>query len=381
MSDTSQGPGWWMASDGKWYAPELHPGAPPIPTSFGSQPHVQPEDALASWAPTFAAPMEAPPVAAYPAQGAYAGPTPPWEQTGPQPGPRYPQGWQPIVPTQSGGRFSRGLRLVGIGFTMARDEPGLMMVPVVAFLIQLVILGVAFVALYPTLHSTDNGQSVHFSAGQWLIVVVAGVLTMFVSVLSHATIISRVMARFHGRTVSNTQAARAALTKSPQLLAWAFINYVVISVLRNIGNRGIIGLLVGALLRAGWMLASFFVVPVILFEDMGAVSAIKRSVHLCKSRWGENIVGNGALGVIGFVAILVDIVVAILVGAVFAPLGAAVGVIGLVAILLVLTVASAAFNAALYWYAVTDQSPGQYSVGDLQAAYRTKTNRSRSLGF
>ena len=25
MSDFSQGPGWWEASDGKWYAPELHP--------------------------------------------------------------------------------------------------------------------------------------------------------------------------------------------------------------------------------------------------------------------------------------------------------------------------------------------------------------------
>lgn len=25
MSDTSQGPGWWLASDGKWYPPEMHP--------------------------------------------------------------------------------------------------------------------------------------------------------------------------------------------------------------------------------------------------------------------------------------------------------------------------------------------------------------------
>lgn len=33
MSDTSQGPGWWLASDGKWYAPELaaQPAAPPPP--------------------------------------------------------------------------------------------------------------------------------------------------------------------------------------------------------------------------------------------------------------------------------------------------------------------------------------------------------------
>ena len=26
MSDTQQGPGWWWASDGKWYPPETFPG-------------------------------------------------------------------------------------------------------------------------------------------------------------------------------------------------------------------------------------------------------------------------------------------------------------------------------------------------------------------
>jgi len=31
MSDTSQGPGWWQASDGKWYPPEQAPGAAPQP--------------------------------------------------------------------------------------------------------------------------------------------------------------------------------------------------------------------------------------------------------------------------------------------------------------------------------------------------------------
>ena len=43
MSDTSQGPGWWLASDGKWYPPELWTGgpgtAPPgtaVPTGKGA---------------------------------------------------------------------------------------------------------------------------------------------------------------------------------------------------------------------------------------------------------------------------------------------------------------------------------------------------------
>ena len=80
-------------------------------------------------------------------------------------------------------------------------------------------------------------------------------------------------------------------------------------------------------------------------------------------------------------AILLDVLVSVALGMVFAPLGAVVGVIGLAAIMLVLTVATAAFNAALYWYAVTDQSPGQYSVGDLQAAYRQKGRRTGVYGF
>jgi hypothetical protein len=34
MSDSAQGPGWWLASDGRWYPPELWTGpVPNVPTS------------------------------------------------------------------------------------------------------------------------------------------------------------------------------------------------------------------------------------------------------------------------------------------------------------------------------------------------------------
>lgn len=33
MSVSPQGPGWWIASDGRWYPPELHPSyRPPVPS-------------------------------------------------------------------------------------------------------------------------------------------------------------------------------------------------------------------------------------------------------------------------------------------------------------------------------------------------------------
>lgn len=37
MSDTSQGPDWWQASDGKWYPPSSAAGAPP-PPQYGAPP-------------------------------------------------------------------------------------------------------------------------------------------------------------------------------------------------------------------------------------------------------------------------------------------------------------------------------------------------------
>ena len=39
MADVSQGPGWWIASDGKWYPPDLHPSVaqlPPPPQHYGA---------------------------------------------------------------------------------------------------------------------------------------------------------------------------------------------------------------------------------------------------------------------------------------------------------------------------------------------------------
>ena len=48
MSDTSQGPGWWLASDGKWYPPELWTGPPTAgPAAVQSIPPANPAQAPA----------------------------------------------------------------------------------------------------------------------------------------------------------------------------------------------------------------------------------------------------------------------------------------------------------------------------------------------
>ncbi len=64
MSDMSQGPGWWVASDGKWYPPHLHPdriAPPPQPTSPVRSEHVTAPGAMPPTGSSDATPSDAAP--------------------------------------------------------------------------------------------------------------------------------------------------------------------------------------------------------------------------------------------------------------------------------------------------------------------------------
>lgn len=90
MSDVSQGPGWWQASDGKWYSPEQVPGTgtggpAPEPTGFvpeATEPVLPPSYPGSD--PTYPAAGDQPPGSGGPGY-AGAGVPPP----GPAPAPSY----------------------------------------------------------------------------------------------------------------------------------------------------------------------------------------------------------------------------------------------------------------------------------------------------
>ena len=73
MSDGSQGPGWWLASDGKWYSPEQAPGYAPTGSvpgpSYGSA--YGPPGPPPSYPPPAYPPSMGPPGYAYSGGGPY----------------------------------------------------------------------------------------------------------------------------------------------------------------------------------------------------------------------------------------------------------------------------------------------------------------------
>jgi hypothetical protein len=88
MSDTSQGPGWWLASDGKWYPPEAWTGPP------------RQSDAAAAATPSY----PGGPPAGNPSGVAYPG----WAGS-------QPYGYQPYgAPPYSGHRSTNGLAVASL---------------------------------------------------------------------------------------------------------------------------------------------------------------------------------------------------------------------------------------------------------------------------
>jgi hypothetical protein len=69
-------------------------------------------------------------------------------------------------------------------------------------------------------------------------------------------------------------------------------------VLRAIAERfQFVGRIVVGLIGAGWTLATFLVVPVLVARDIGPLDAVKESAAILKRTWGENIAGQAGLGV------------------------------------------------------------------------------------
>lgn len=145
MADVSQGPGWWIASDGKWYPPHLHPSAMQLPPP--PEPNVAATPA---------------PAATQPAWGQSQTAGVPWSS--PAPSAPYPPGYGP----PPGYGAPPGTVLIPLGYP---PNPGVRLDEVLhlslspwwkrflAFLIDSMILGVAFFIVLVVIAAASHGSN------------------------------------------------------------------------------------------------------------------------------------------------------------------------------------------------------------------------------
>lgn len=67
-----------------------------------------------------------------------------------------------------------------------------------------------------------------------------------------------------------------------------------------------LGQIVAWLLGTAWTLMTYFVVPVLVFEEHGVVDSVKRSTGLFKETWGKKFASSFSFGLIWIVALLIQ---------------------------------------------------------------------------
>jgi uncharacterized protein DUF6159 len=184
---------------------------------------------------------------------------------------------------------------------------------------------------------------------------------------------------FRGQEATVGDGLAVARSRFSQIAGWAAISTIVGVVLSILEEQGILGQILGRILDIGWSLITFLAVPVIAIEGTGPIETLKRSAGLFRSRWGQQITGNLAIG--GAVFLLGVLPAGLLIvggialwsssgfgGAILVLVGAAL----LAVALLVSRALSGIFGVALYRYALDGQPVGGFTPAELESAVRRK---------
>lgn len=247
--------------------------------------------------------------------------------------------------------------------------------PVLSFIASLmVMLSVAALTLGLTPDVFGEGGS--WSPVNTVISLAAYLGMAFVGVYFHAAVVSAAHERLEGGDPTLGSAFRAANKHLGKLFVWSLMVATVNLILQALRERGgMAGQIAASLGGAAWNLATFFVVPQLLFTEDGVGSSLKASGRLFKQRWGETVAGHFGLGlafgamtvvwVLG--GVFLSIALSSVAGVYGLFAGIAITVLGAIFIALLGSVLSAVYKVALYRYA-RGQDAGPFGSLE-QAAY------------
>ena len=283
------------------------------------------------------------------------------------------------------GKFSRSWELVKQSFAILRSDKQLMLFPVLSavscFVVTAVIAtGGAFLLLPARAAAIAAGerfnpnQSPMFLLGMFTLYVV----NYFVIVFFNVALVAVANSRLMGGSWTFKDGLELAWERKGTILEWALVAATVGVLLRTLEERlGLMGRLIMRIIGIAWTLACYFVVPVLAFEDLTPIDALKRSSKLFRDTWGEKVIGGFSLSVVSLVLMLPGIGLPMAAAFLAGINGMMVGLILMVLYFLVLSVFMSAvggiFNAALYRYACFKQVPPAFSEELIVSAWAPKS--------
>ena len=264
-------------------------------------------------------------------------------------------------------RVRTGWTLTTDSAGVIRANPELLIFPLIAAVAS---AGFFVVFLIPMLVANLVGSGLEYVAlFVWYFV------TTFLSTYAAAALVHATNETFHGRNPSVRASLSAGWGHVGQIVVWSLVSATVSVLIKALEDSDSpVADLLASLFAVGWSITTFFVVPVLVFEDVTVTSMFSRSAATFRDTWGETLgAGFGVtlvVGLFGIGLVVVALAVSLPLAAVFPAAG------GLLAVVLVAAALATTYllsqtiwgvaKTALYVYAAEGEVPSQFENFDLE---------------
>jgi hypothetical protein len=271
--------------------------------------------------------------------------------------------------------FDRSYQLFKESFAVLKKDKEIMLFPVISGIIGIALFATFIVSMFVTSSFGDTGSLISY-----LIMFLYYVVGSFVVVFFNVGLITCANIRMKGGDPKFSDGINNAMKHVGKIFVWALITATVGIILRNLSEKsGFLGRIVISLIGMAWGLLTYFVVPVMIFEEVSVIDSIKKSGALFKKTWGENVVGQMSMGLFFFVLFMLGIV-PIVIGVLFLMSGVWPIFAGLICLTFLYWIAIAILSAslngvyttALYNYATKGVVPQGFSEASIKSAWKPK---------
>lgn len=277
-------------------------------------------------------------------------------------------------------KFARSWALVKASAGVLKQDKELLVFPAISVVASLLVAATFILPLFGLLdmEALDRGEGEPPWIYVWMFLFY--LCQYFVIFYFNTALVGAAMIRLRGGDPTVADGLNIAWSKVGKIFGYAMIAATVGLILRVIEERaGFIGKWVAAFFGAAWTVVTFLSVPILVSRDVGPIEAVKESAMLLKKTWGENVIGQGGVGlvfgliqmaiVLGTIALAVLAVGSqswLLVGTIVA-----IGVITMLIVALIQAALAGIYSAALYRHAMGEPTVGMDS-DMLSAAFAPK---------
>ena len=269
-------------------------------------------------------------------------------------------------------RISNTFNTIKLCVRVLKKDKELIFFPIMA---AFSVLALAFVFWSMGLIDIQEEQTNSTSFSDFIPEIILLFVANFFIVLFNSALISGALHRLRGGDPNVGSAMNHALKHIHHIFIWSIIVTIVailIAIVKGDRREGsFVRQILGSMLQYGWTMMTFFVVPIIVAENMAPISAIKKSSSLFKRTWGDQVTANFGFGIIQILAIMISGAIGWFFGLLNPTLGIGIGALFAAISVSVVYTLEGIYKAALYEFALGEK-PLEFEQHDLSRAYTAK---------